>query len=173
MLKTENLFTFIINEILKEKLDFCAVWKLQIIITRINDHNILENETNWTYIRRFEGFQEVLWTSYIRSIYVFYPGGRHSLKNPLWTPKPSSPIGLNICSLLFLIIWISFIFIVADVTCLSNVPKAYSESCQTSKIELFAKKIEGCFQPFAIFCKKLHLGCLTEFWNRLWCSLRD
>ena len=171
MLKTENLFTFIINEILKEKLDFCAVWKLQIIITRINDHNILENETNWTYIRRFEGFQEVLWTYYIRSIYVFYPGGRHSLKNPLWTPKPSSPIGLNICLLLFLIIWISFIFIVADVTCLSNVPKAYS--CQTSKIELFAKKIEGCFQPFAIFCKKLHLGCLTEFWNRLWCSLRD
>ena len=33
-------------------------------------------DLNWTYIRRLEDTQGVLWTSYVRSIYVLYPGGR-------------------------------------------------------------------------------------------------
>ena len=32
-------------------------------------------DENWTYIRRSEGIQCVFWTSYVRSIYVLYPGG--------------------------------------------------------------------------------------------------
>ena len=44
----------------------------------------------------------------------------------------------------------------------------YSEPCQTSKMELFAK-INNAFSCY-IFLQTLHLRCSTEFWTRLWNS---
>ena len=44
--------------------------------------------------------------------------------------------------------------------------EAYSKSSQTSKKELFAKKV-NVFQPLTIFAKKLHLTCLNGFSIRL------
>ena len=38
----------------------------------------------------------------------------------------------------------------------------YSETCQSSKMELFAK------QSLNYFCKKLYIRCLIGFWIRLW-----
>ena len=32
-------------------------------------------DVNWTYIRRSEDIQDVLWLSYVRSIYLLCPGG--------------------------------------------------------------------------------------------------
>ena len=51
-------------------------------------------------------------------------------------------------------------------------PKMYSEPCQVSKVELFAKIVNG-WKPLIIFAKKLHLRCLTGFWIRLWYLLRN
>ena len=44
----------------------------------------------------------------------------------------------------------------------------YSESLQTSKMELFAK-INNAFSCY-IFLQTLHLRCSTDFWTRLWNS---
>ena len=32
-------------------------------------------DVDWTYMGRSEDVQDVFWTSYIRSIYVLFPGG--------------------------------------------------------------------------------------------------
>ena len=42
-----------------------------------------------------------------------------------------------------------------------------SESCQTSKIDLFAKIVKN-LKSFTIVCKNLHLGCLIRFWMCFW-----
>ena len=39
--------------------------------------------------------------------------------------------------------------------------KAYSELCQTSKMDTFAKIVND-LKLLIVFTKKLHLGCLTE-----------
>ena len=54
---------------------------------------------------------------------------------------------------------------------LSN-PEAYSEPCQTSKMDCFAKIVNGWKSLKAVnnSCKALHLRFLTEFWIRL-CNL--
>ena len=41
-----------------------------------------------------------------------------------------------------------------------------SEFCQTSEIVKNEK-------PFTIFCKNLHLGCLTRFWICFWTGLQS
>ena len=50
--------------------------------------------------------------------------------------------------------------------------EAYWEPCQTSKMELFAKTVD-IWRPLTIFCKMLHLSCLTGFWIQLSIELRD
>ena len=47
--------------------------------------------------------------------------------------------------------------------------EAYSEPCQTSKIELFAKIVDG-FLAINYFFKTHHLRCLTGFGKCLWIS---
>ena len=55
---------------------------------------------------------------------------------------------------------------------LSN-PEAYSEPCQTSKMDCFAKIVNGWKSLKAVnySCKALNLRFLTEFWIRL-CNLQ-
>ena len=54
--------------------------------------------------------------------------------------------------------------------------EAYSEQCQTSKMEVFAKIVNG-FSLFTVLCKKLHLRCwqdsefASEASNDLWKKL--
>ena len=40
--------------------------------------------------------------------------------------------------------------------------EAYSEPCQTSKMEVFEKIMNGLF-VFGYFCKELHLRCMARF----------
>ena len=42
-------------------------------------------------------------------------------------------------------------------TSLNVFAEAFTETCQTPKMETFAKTVNG----LKLFCKKLHLGCLT------------
>ena len=45
--------------------------------------------------------------------------------------------------------------------------EAYSEPCQTSKIECFEYKFKGLnLKAVDYFLKTLHLRCLAEFWVR-------
>ena len=46
----------------------------------------------------------------------------------------------------------------------------YSESCQTSKMEPFAKTVSG-LQTLTVFPRNLHLRCLTGFWIRFFIFL--
>ena len=43
--------------------------------------------------------------------------------------------------------------------------KVYSDLCQTSKMELFIKKVNG-YQSLIIFWKRIHLRCLRGFLKR-------
>ena len=45
--------------------------------------------------------------------------------------------------------------------------EAYLEPSQRYKMAFFVKIVSD-FQPFIIFCKQLHLRCLTRFWLRPW-----
>ena len=47
------------------------------------------------------------------------------------------------------------------------------ESCQTSKMELFAKIVKNEKPLTHYFCKNLHLGCLTRFWICFWIGLHS
>ena len=42
-------------------------------------------DANWTYIRGSEHIQDVLWTSYVRSIYVLCPGGTPKFFRTFWS----------------------------------------------------------------------------------------
>ena len=44
--------------------------------------------------------------------------------------------------------------------------EVYSELCQTSEMERFAKMVNG-LQPLTAIAKILHLRCMTGFWIRL------
>ena len=47
--------------------------------------------------------------------------------------------------------------------------EAFTETCQTPKMETFAKTVNG----LKLFCKKLHLGCLTWLWICLCTTSKD
>ena len=38
-------------------------------------------EVNWTYIKRLEDFQGDYWTSYVRSVYVLFPGFFYTIRS--------------------------------------------------------------------------------------------
>ena len=50
--------------------------------------------------------------------------------------------------------------------------KENSESCQTSKMELFCKNSQKR-KAVHYFCKNLHLGCLTRFWICFWIGFQS
>ena len=53
---------------------------------------------------------------------------------------------------------------------LKRIAEKYAEPCQISKVEMFAKTVNG-LKPLTVFTKTLHLRCLTGFLIRLCISI--